>query len=219
MSTISVKSKSRMSILSGGGKCLEWTAQHLKYLKSESARPGQHPIHAHPCDRLHVLTTFLRVIVVYCDPPVSLEHTPHGPVDGPEVCLRPPIARQLSAGHESTCTPSTYSVQALSPLSAQFPQVPTRMPSRLQVMSTHMEDKGEGEGLGSDLGGEKSLSHAINPVSPLLYASFGANKRHLGHTEETEMQSSGYSESDDGQTSRNGATPFRRSPKAICTDI
>ncbi|KAG2358350.1 hypothetical protein BDR07DRAFT_1379463 [Suillus spraguei] len=105
--------------------------------------------------------------------PVFLKHTPHDPVDGPE---------------------------ALSLLSARFPQVPTGVPSRLRVTNTNMEDESESEGM--SLGGEKTLSHVISPVSPLLYASFGANERYSGYTEETEMESSGYSESDDGHTSR-----------------
>lgn len=231
MSTISVKSKARTSVLSGGGKVPpipSFSPDRLSFdvlsrpsvssgrpsvssgrpsvsSTSSPSQPDQANIqstHTHATTSISSRPSFESLSSVDRGPPVSLEHTPHGPVDGPEVRLRPPVARQLSSGHESTRTPSTYSVQALSPLSAQFPQVPTRVPSRLRVMSTDMEDKSEGPGLGSGLGGEKSLSHAINPVSPLLYASFGANGRHSGYTEETEMQSSGYSESDDGQTSR-----------------
>lgn len=231
MSTISVKSKARMSVLSGGGKVPpipSFSPDRLSFdvlsrpsvssgrpsvssgrpsvsstsSPSQPDQPNIQSTHTHATTSMSSRPSFESLSSVDRGPPVSLEHTPHGPVDGPEVRLRPPVARQLSAGHDSTRTPSTYSVQTLSPLSAQFPQVPTRVPSRLRVMSTDMEDKGEGSGLGSGLGGEKSLSHAINPVSPLLYASFGANERHSGYTEETEMQSSGYSESDDGQTSR-----------------
>ncbi|KAG1730109.1 uncharacterized protein EDB91DRAFT_1252765 [Suillus paluster] len=130
--------------------------------------------------------------------PVLLEHTPHGPVDGPEVRLRPPVARHVTTDTESARTPSTYSTQTLSPLSAQFPQVPAGVPSRLRVTNTDIEDEADDAGVG----GEKVIPHAMNPVSPLLYASFGANERHSGYTEETERRSYAYSESDDGHASR-----------------
>lgn len=229
MSTISVKSKAHMSILSGGGKVppvpsfspdrLSFDA--LSRPSVSSGRPsvsGGRPsvsstsspsqpdrantlsMYTHPTASVYSRSSLESTSSVDPGSSVSLGHTSHGPVDGPEVRLRPPVARQFSAGQESMRTLSTYSVQALSPLSAQFPQVPTGVPSRLRVTSTDMEDESEGEGMG--LGGEKVLPHAINPVSPLLYASFGANERHSGYTEETEMQSSGYSESDDGHASR-----------------
>ncbi|KAG1879975.1 hypothetical protein F4604DRAFT_510922 [Suillus subluteus] len=229
MSTISVKSKAHMSILSGGGKvppipsfspdrpsfdALSRPSVSSGRPSVSSGRPSvssaSNPsqpdrantssMYTHPTASVYSRPSLESTSSVDPGLSVSLEHTPHGPVDGPEVRLRPPVARQFSAGQESMRTLSTYSVQVLSPLSAQFPQVPAGVPSRLRVTSTDMEDESEGEGAG--LGGEKMPPHAINPVSPLLYASFGANERHSGYTEETEMQSSGYSESDDGHASR-----------------
>lgn len=222
MSTISVKSKAHMSGLLGGGKVPpipSFSPDRLSFdaLSRPSVSSGRPSVSSTSSrsqpDRANIPSTYTHATAsVYSRPsfestssvdpgsPVSLEHAPHGPVDGPEVRLRPPVARQFSGDHESTRTLSTYSVQALSPLSAQFPQVPTGVPSRLRVTNVDMEDESEGEGVG--LGGEKAPPHAMNPVSPLLYASFGANGRHSGYTEETEMQSSGYSESDDGHMSR-----------------
>lgn len=224
MSTISVKSKAHMSILPGGGKVPpipSFSPDRVSFdaLSRPSVSSGRPSVSSTSSssqpDRAHISSTYTHATAsVYSRPsfestssvdpgsPVSQEHTPHGPVDGPEVRLRPPVARQFSGDHESTRTLSTYSVQALSPLSAQFPQVPTGVPSRLRVTNVDMEDESEGESEGVGLGGEKAPPHAMNPVSPLLYASFGANGRHSGYTEETEMQSSGYSESDDGHMSR-----------------
>lgn len=222
MSAISVKSKAHMSVVPGGKvpPIPSFSPDRVSFdaLSRPSVSSGRPSVSStssasHP-DRANVSSTYTHATAsVYSRPsfestssvdpgsPVS-EHTPHGPVDGPEVRLRPPVARQFSGDHESTRTVSTYSVQALSPLSAQFPQVPTGVPSRLRVTNVDVEDESEGEGEGGGLGGEKAPPHAMNPVSPLLYASFGANGRHSGYTEETEMQSSGYSESDDGHMSR-----------------
>lgn len=217
MSTISAKSKAHMSILSGGGKVppIPSFSPDRPSFDALSRPSVSSTSSASQPDRANISSTYTHATAsVYSRPsfestssvdpgsPVSLEHTPHGAVDGPEVRLRPPVARQFSADHESMRTLSTYSVQALSPLSAQFPQVPTGLPSRLRVTNADMENESEGESEGVGLGGEKVPSHAMNPVSPLLYASFGANGRHSGCTEETEMQSSGYSESDDGHMSR-----------------
>ncbi|KAG1737602.1 hypothetical protein EDB19DRAFT_1829397 [Suillus lakei] len=248
MSTISVKSKVHMSILSGGGKVPPQTDPASRLTSPVSMRshapafradgpafradgpafradgpafqadgPSRRPSVSSASspsqiDRANIPSTYTNATAsVYSRPsfestssadpgsPVSLEHALHGPVDGPEVRLRPPVARQFPADYESTRTVSTYSVQTLSPLSAQFPQVPTGVPSRLRVTNADMEDESEGEGEG--LGGEKTPPHAMNPVSPLLYASFGAKERYSCYTEETEMQSSGYSESDDGHAS------------------
>lgn len=224
VSTTSVKSKAHMSLLPGGGKVPpipSFSPDRLSFdalsrsgissgrpsvsstsSQSQPDRANTSSMYTHATASIYSRPSFESTSSVDPGSPVSSDHTPHGPVDGPEVRLRPPVARQFSAGHESTRTLSTYSVQALSPLSAQFPQVPAGVPSRLRVTNTDMEDESEGEGEGVGLGGEKAPPHAINPVSPLLYASFGANERHSGYTEETEMQSSGYSESDDGHTSR-----------------
>lgn len=222
MSTISVKSKAHMSVLPGGGKVPpipSFSPDRVSFdaLSRPSVSSGRPSVSSTSSqsqpDRANIPSTYSHATAsVYSRPsfestssvdpgsPVSLEHTPYGSVDGPEVRLRPPVARQFSADHDSTRTLSTYSVQALSPLSAQFPQVPTGVPSRLRVTNADMKDESEGEDVG--LGGENAPPHAMNPVSPLLYASFGANERHSGYTEETEMQSSAYSESDDGHASR-----------------
>jgi hypothetical protein len=238
MSGMSVKSKSRMSILSGDKvppvpsfepdrPSFDTTSRPSVSSGRPSVSSGRPSIsstsgQSQP-DRANIPSTYTHASVsIYSRPslestssadpgsPVLFEPTPLGPVDGPEVRLRPPVARQVSADNESTRTPSMYSTRTLSPLSAQFPKVPIGVPSRLRAINADNEDEGESEnesgglGVGLSVGGEKTLSHAhaINPISPLLYASFGANGRNSGYTEETERQSSAYSESDEGHGSR-----------------
>ncbi|KAG2361196.1 hypothetical protein BDR07DRAFT_1410355 [Suillus spraguei] len=126
--------------------CLEWTAQRFSPSQRDRANISSTYTHATASRAVYSRPSVESTSSVDPSSPVSLEHTLHDPADGPEVRLRPSIAHRFSAGYELTrSTLSSYLVRALSPLSAQFPQVPTGLPSRLRVTNTNMEDDKKGD--------------------------------------------------------------------------